>query len=170
MKMLVTLLLSLLLMAAAWAGPVRDGKTGLGVGDLSWEFTVTRASKPDGAAFEISRAAWGIGNCKVAFTAVARGGKAAAQPGRAGLLQAAQQELNGNFRMGSVRNISQQGVAGITFTADFVSEFPGKPRHLWTVFETAKGRTAISCYALGSRFDRWRPDFETVTKAVVIPK
>lgn len=171
MKAPVVSLMCLLLVTGARATPVSDRTTGLGVGELPWEFTVRRADRDGRVTFEIARNAWGLGTCRASFTPGAAGAKALqGQPVRARLLRAAELELNGNFRMGQVSDVSQQGVAGIAFTADFADEFPGNPRHLWTIFETAKGRTAISCYTRATRFERWRPDFETVVKAVVIPR
>lgn len=174
MRWLLVLSMSLLLASSAVAGTRRDKGTGFGVAPLPGAFTVKPYPQPDGAAFSITGRKRGFGSCLATFIRRPPAQSSTAEadrPTRANLIEAAHAGLQSDFRMGEVHDIQQEGSAGITFTVDWDNRSASDdPRFMWALFETAKGRAALRCFTSTARFEQARPDFETILRALIIPK
>ncbi|WP_448951550.1 hypothetical protein [Labrys neptuniae] len=171
MKFSAAMTVTLALTSSVHAEPFRDATTGFGIGPLPTGFEVRPYPQPDGAAFEISSPAGRTGHCMATFVtrpAVARppSGDHAV---RAALVAAARLSLRGDS-FSKVRGIRQLGAPGITFTFDMGKHTLSHLRFLWAAFESAKGRTTVSCFTFVERFKQQRPDFETIVRAVMIPR
>lgn len=172
MKSLQLSLIVLALTSTASAEQVRDPETGFGIGSLPPSFVVRPYSQPDGSAFTIANTDWQTGNCLATFLARPAEWRLPKTPNaiRADLVEVARRGLHSDDRMGKLGKISRQGVPGIVFTVDPIGYPAPRLRFLWTMFETAKGRTAVRCFTFADQFQSLRPDFEVITKALDIPR
>lgn len=174
MRWLLALAMSVLLASSAAAGARKDKSTGFGLAPLPEAFRVKPYPQPDGAGFSITGRTEGFGSCLATFIRRPPAQSGAAGGGRpihASLIEAAHTALQSGYRMGEVRDIQQGDAAGITFTFGWIHRSaPDDPRFMWALFETARGRATLRCYTSVARFDQTRPDFETIMRALIIPK